>query len=87
MGQARRRGTFEERRSIAIKRREELDWISRNTYSQPRAELNAILDRASVPPNLFTSPARRGGKSMLLAAMLALSAEGIDRQPAAGKYR
>ena len=86
MGQARRRGTFEERKAQSIAKREEQRRIDLEAYLQRQAERDAILDRDYVPPErtgrpigvIGTGGFGRGGRSssrmMVMAAMLAITA-------------
>ena len=86
MGQASRRGTFEERKAQAIARREEEQRISREAFLKRQAERDAILDKDYTPPSVteprqrsvgtggFGSGGRRGKSMMLMAAMLAATA-------------
>lgn len=83
MGQASRRGTFEERKAESITRREEQRRIDREAWLQRQAERDAILDRDYTPPCVaeprersvgtggFGSGGRRRPSTMLMAAMLA----------------
>jgi hypothetical protein len=84
VGQAARRGTFEERKAQAIARREEQQRINREVFLQKQAERDAILDRDYTPPSGTETPprrvgvighsGRRGSSIMLMAAMLAATA-------------
>lgn len=82
MGQASKRGTFEERKAQSITKREERQRVDREAWLQRHAERDAILDRDYTPPSV-TEPRQRsvgtggfgsGGRrvsSMMLTAMLA----------------
>lgn len=86
MGQASRRGTFEERKAQAIAKREERQRVDREAYLLRQAERDAMLDRDYTPPSVteprqrsvgtggFGSGGRRGSSMMLMAAMLAATA-------------
>ena len=88
MGQAKRKGTFEERKAQSIARREEQRRIDREAYLQRQASRDALLDRDYTPPSV-TEPRQRsfgtggfgrgGGRRrpsiMLMAALLAATAE------------
>lgn len=86
MGQASRRGTFEERKTQAIALREELQRVDREAYLLRHAERDAISDRFYTPPRItephqrsvgtggFGRGGRRGASMMLMAAMLAATA-------------
>lgn len=86
MGQASRRGTFEERKAQSIARREEQRRIDREAYLQRQANRDALLDRNCTPPSVteprqrsvgtggFGRGGRRGSSMMLMAAMLAATA-------------
>ena len=88
MGQASRRGTFEERKVQSIARRKEQLLISRKEHQQRQADRDALLDRDYTPPSV-TEPRQRsvgtggfgrgGGRRrpsiMLMAALLAATAE------------
>ena len=86
MGQANRRGTFEERKGQSIASREEQRRTDREAYLLRQAERDAILDRDYTPPSVteprqrsvgtggFGRGGRRGSSMMLMAAMLAATA-------------
>ena len=84
MGQASRRGTFEERKAQSIARREEQQRIGREEHQRRMAERDALLDRDCSPPNRNETPprrvgvighgGRRGSSMMLMAALLAATA-------------
>lgn len=92
MGQASRRGTFEERKAQSIARREEQSRIDREAYILRQAERDAILDRDYTPPSVteprqrsvgtggFGRGGRRGPSMMLMAALLAATAGSIHPQ-------
>lgn len=88
MGQANRRGTFEDRKAQAIAKREERQRVDREAYLLRQAERDALMDRDYVPPERTGRPigtvgtggfgsGNRRGKSMMMAAMLAAFA-GMD---------
>jgi hypothetical protein len=91
MGQASKRGTFEERKAESIAKREERHRIDREAYLLRQAERDATLDRDYTPP-CVTEPRQRSvgtggfgsrGRSssmMLMAAMLAATAGSIHPQ-------
>ena len=83
MGQASRRGTFEERKAQSVARREEQRRRDREAYLQRQADRDALLDRDYTPPNVTETPprrvgvghgGRRGSSMMLMAALLAATA-------------
>lgn len=86
MGQAKRRGTFEERKESSLARRKAQDRIDREAWLQRQAERDVLMDRDYVPPERTGRPTsvigtggfgrggRRGSPMMLMAAMLAATA-------------
>jgi hypothetical protein len=98
VGQASRRGTFEERKAQAIARREEQHRIDREAYLLRQAERDALMDREDQARATARSEGRpigvirhgsRGRSSMvLMAAMLAATAGiGIIDVPSGRRYR
>lgn len=100
MGQASRRGTFEERKAQSIARREEQRRIDREAWLQRQAERDALMDRDYTPPaqsgtgrsvgTIGTGgfgSGRRGSPMMLMAALLAASAGVGAIMPDDRKYR
>jgi len=98
VGQASRRGTFEERKAQAIARREEQLRIDKEAYLLRQAERDALIDRDYVPPERTGRPIGvigtggfgrgRSSKMMLMAAMLAATAGiGVIDVPSGSKYR
>lgn len=95
MGQASRRGAFEERKAQAIARREEQRRINREAYLLRQAERDALMDRQDAErcTDVATkqgerllivddgySRRRRTPTMMLMAAMLAATAGSIHPQ-------
>lgn len=86
MGQASRRGTFEERKAQAIAKAEEYRKKSQELFLQKQAARDAILDQSHARAygnGTATSPrprvglggfGSRGGSMMMLAAILAATA-------------
>jgi len=89
VGQASRRGTFEERKAQAIAKREERQRVDREAWLQRQAERDSLMDREDqarstarsegmsigvVGTGGFGSGRRRGSAMMLMAAMLAATA-------------
>lgn len=98
MGQASRRGTFEERKAQSIARREEQRRIDREVFLLRQAERDALMDRDYVPPERTGRPIGvigtggfgrgRSSSMMLMAAMLAATAGiGAIDIPSGRKYR
>lgn len=93
MGQASRRGTFEERKAEAIARREEEQRISREAFLLRQAERDAELDRGYKPPYGtarkigVVGSGGRGSRMMIMAAMLAATAGIGAIMPDDRKYR
>lgn len=84
MGQANRRGTFEERKAQAIARREEQPRIDREAWLQRQAERDAELDRLYIQPERTSRPigfggGHRRGLLMMLMATIATITE-VDRE-------
>jgi len=91
VGQAGRRGTFEERKAESIAKREERNRVDREAWLQRQAERDVILDRDYTPPR-GTEPRQlsvgtggfggrgRSSKMMLMAALLAATASSIHPQ-------
>lgn len=86
VGQASKRGTFEERKTQSIAKREERQQVDREAYLQRQAERDSILDReyqareaarregrpiGVIGTGGFGSGGRRGKSMMVMAAMLA----------------
>lgn len=79
MGQASRRGTFEERKTQSIAKREEQRRIDREAYLLRQAERDAIIDRDYKPPygtstgsgSVLYGRSRKSSSLLLMAAMLA----------------
>ena len=96
LGQASRRGSFEERKAQAIARKEEQLRIDREAFLQRQAERDAELDREYIPPERTGRPIGvvgtggfgRGRNMMVMAAMLAATAGiGAIDIPSERKYR
>lgn len=97
MGQASRRGTFEERKAQSIARKEEQRRIDKEAFLLRQAERDALMDRDYTPPaqsdtgrrvGVIGHVGRRGSSMMLMAAMLAATAGiGVIDIPSGRKYR